>query len=252
MGTAGGRVAGKVAFVTGAGSGIGRATALLLGREGASVVIADIDTATGLETEALCHERGIDARFVRADITDQTSVDAAVAAAVDAFGRIDVLHNCAGGSLPNDAPITEVDPAVWDFTIGVNVRGAMNCCRAVIPHMTSGASSIVNMSSFAGLSGGHPFHIYAAAKGAIISFTRTLANAYAARGIRANAIAPGMVLSDRMAARWDDTAAAAFRSHPFSVGRPDDIAAIVLFLASDESRMINGTTIAADGGLTAY
>jgi NAD(P)-dependent dehydrogenase (short-subunit alcohol dehydrogenase family) len=242
------------AFVTGGGSGIARATSLLFGREGASVIIAEIDAVSGRETESLCREKGYDARFVQTDVTDLASVDAAVAFAVDALGRIDILFNCAGGSLASDAPITSVDMSLYERTMDLNVRGTMNCCRAVIPHMTAGSSSIINMSSICGLSGDHPLHLYAAAKGAIVAFTRVLAGQYWRDGIRANAIAPGTVLTERVAARWDPAAASSmgFDTHPYAVGSPEDMANIVLFLASPESRMINGATIPAEGGLLAY
>jgi len=246
-----GRVDGTVAFVTGGAAGIARASSVLLCREGASVVVVDIADDGGRETMVRCRATGgPPAMFVHADVTDLAAVDAAVAATVAAHGRIDVLVNCAGGSLAADAPITEVDMALWDPTMAVNVRGTMHCCRAVIPHMTGGASSIVNMTSICGLSGDHPLHLYAAAKGAIVSFTRVLASRYAAQGVRANAIAPGMVLTERVAARLGSDYTSA--SHPYSVGTPDDIANIVLFLASRESRMITGATIPAEGGLTAY
>jgi NAD(P)-dependent dehydrogenase (short-subunit alcohol dehydrogenase family) len=138
--------------------------------------------------------------------------------------------------------------------MAVNVRGTLNCCRAVIPHMTGGRSSIINVSSICGLSGDHPLHLYAAAKGAIISFTRALAGQYWRQGIRANAIAPGLVLTERVAARVDpeQRKAMGFDTHPYALGTPEDIANIALFLASPESRMINGATIPAEGGLTAY
>ena len=249
-----GRLDGMVAFVTGGGSGIARATSLRFGREGASVIVAELDPASGQETEALCRDEGSDARFLRTDVTDASSVAAAVSATVEQHGRIDVLFNCAGGSLADDGPITTVDLAVWEPTMAVNVRGTMLCCRAVIPNMTGGRSSIVNMSSICGLSGNHPLHLYAAAKGAIVSFTRALAAQYWRQGIRANAIAPGVVMTERVAGRWTPEAAAAmgFDTHPYAAGTPDDMANIVLFLASDESRMINGATIPAEGGLTAY
>jgi NAD(P)-dependent dehydrogenase (short-subunit alcohol dehydrogenase family) len=243
-----------VAFVTGGGSGIARATSLLFGREGAAVVIAEIDDAAGKRTEEMCRDQGHDARFVQTDVTDAPSVAAAVKRAVAAFGRIDILFNCAGGSLPSDAPITSVDMSLYDRTMDLNVRGTMNCCRAVIPHMTGGSASIINMSSICGLSGDHPLHLYAAAKGAIVSFTRVLAGQYWRSGIRANAIAPGTVMTERVSARWDPAAATAmgFDTHPYAVGTPEDMANIVLFLASPESRMINGATIPAEGGLLAY
>jgi NAD(P)-dependent dehydrogenase (short-subunit alcohol dehydrogenase family) len=244
----------KVAFATGAGSGIARASALAFGREGARVVIAEINEATGRETEALCRGMGYDACFVRTDVTDAESVEGAVAQAVDAYGRIDILFNCAGGSRADDAPVTTVDLAVFEPTMATNVLGTMLCCRAAIPHMTGGAASIINMSSICALAGNHPLHFYAAAKGAIISFTRVLAGQYWRDGIRANAIAPGAVLTDRAAARFDPALAQAlgFDDHPFATGSPDDLANIVVFLASDESRMVTGATIPAEGGLTAY
>lgn len=245
-----GRLAGAVAFVTGGASGIARSTASAFCREGASVVVADIDEEGGRQTVTACRDAGGDAEFVRTDVTDPESVERAVARAVATHGRIDVLFNCAGGSLADDAPITEVDLSLWEPTMAVNVLGTMHCCRAVIPRMTGGESSIVNMTSICGLSGNHPLHLYAAAKGAVISFTRTLAARYATQGVRANAIAPGMVLTERVAARLG----AEFTNpeHPYSVGTPDDIANIALFLASRESRMITGATIPAEGGLTAY
>lgn len=249
-----GRLAGTVAFVTGAGSGIARASALRFGREGARVIIAEIDEDTGRETESMCLAEGHDARFVRTDVTDLASVEASVAHAVASHGRIDVLFNCAGGSLARDAPITSVDLGLWEPTMATNVLGTMHCCRAAIPHMIGGRGSIINMTSICALSGNHPLHLYAAAKGAIISFTRVLAGQYWRDGIRANAIAPGTVMTERVAARWDPAAGSAmgFDTHPFAVGSPDDMANIVLFLASDESRMITGATIPAEGGLTAY
>jgi NAD(P)-dependent dehydrogenase (short-subunit alcohol dehydrogenase family) len=258
-----GRLHGKVAFVTGGGSGIARASARRFAAEGAGVIIAELVEETGRRTEAELRDAGHDALFVETDVTDLPTVERAVAAAVDRFGRIDVLFNCAGGSLAEDGPVTDVDLAVWGPTMDVNVRGTMHCCRAAIPQMVhAGGGSIVNMTSVCALLGNHPLHVYAAAKGGIVSLTRVLAAQYARDGIRANAIAPGMILTERVRARIDaltdptgnNPAAAAmgFDEHPFAVGEPDDIANIALFLASDESRLITGAVIPAEGGLSAY
>ena len=249
-----GRFTDKVTFVTGAGAGIARATALRLGAEGAHVLLAEIDEHSGRATESQCHQQGIDARFVRTDVTDLASVETAVAEALRFTGRIDVLFNCAGGSLAADAPVTSVDLALWEPTMDTNVRGTIHCCRAAIPHMAGQSAAIVNMTSICALMGNHPLHLYAAAKGAVISLTRALAGQYWRDGIRVNCIAPGTVLTERVAARWDpaDASRMGFDSHPYAVGTPDDMASIVAFLASDESRMITGAMIPAEGGLTVY
>ena len=251
------RLAGKVAVITGAGSGIGRAAARLFVAEGAKVVVAEIDAALGA---ASAREAGADARFVATDVTDEESVKRMVHEARDAFGHVDVLLNCAGGSLREDRPVTEVDPSVWDRTMNLDLKGPFLCCRHVIPLMVErGKGSVVNFSSVVALRGNHIAHVYVMAKGGLISFTRALAGAYSPKGIRVNAICPGIVLTERVRSRFtggnqirfggiDDIAG----QYPFAVGQPEDIANVALFLASDESRMVNGAAIPAEGGFSAY
>jgi len=251
------RLAGKVAVITGGGSGIGRAAARMFVAEGAKVVVAEIDAALG---EASARDAGADARFVRTDVTDEESVKRMVQQAKNAFGRIDVLLNCAGGSLREDSPVTEVDPSVWDKTINLDMKGPFLCCRHVIPVMVEqGSGSVVNFSSVVALRGNHVAHVYVMAKGALISFTQALAGAYSAKGIRANAICPGVVLTERVRSRFTEGNQIRFGGiddlagkYPFAVGQPEDIANVALFLASDESRMVNGAAIPAEGGFSAY
>ena len=258
------RLDGKVAFITGGGSGIARAASLLFAREGAKVVVAEIDGALGEATARDVVDAGGDAMAVRTDVTDESSVRAAIDAVVARHGRLDILFNCAGGSLNEDSVVTEVDLDVWDRTMALDVRGAMLVCRHGIPELVkAGGGSVINMSSGAALRGSSPKHVYTAAKGAILSFTRALAGSYAKDNIRANAICAGRILTDRILNNYGTAgapgpvadrqdAAGRIRDYPFWVGRPEDIANIALFLASDESRMITGATIPADGGRSAY
>ncbi|MBI4190380.1 MAG: SDR family oxidoreductase [Betaproteobacteria bacterium] len=259
-----GRLAGKVAFITGAGSGIARVAAEIFAREGARVAIAEINPEAGRETERIVCESGGDAVFVETDVTREDSVRAAIANTTRRFGKIDVLFNCAGGSLPEDSLVTDVDLNIWNRTMPVNLLGAIMCCRHGIPRLIdSGGGAVVNMSSGAALRGASPAHIYTAAKGAILSLTRAMAGAYAKHSVRVNAICAGRIMTERIVRAYgtpreaglvvdrQDQAGRA-REYPFWVGQPVDIANIALFLASDESRMITGATIAADGGRSAY
>jgi NAD(P)-dependent dehydrogenase (short-subunit alcohol dehydrogenase family) len=251
------RLAGKVAVITGAGSGIGRASARLFAAEGAKVVVAEIDKGLG---EASARAAGAGARFLHTDVTDDASVKHMVQQARDAFGRIDVLVNCAGGSVPEDRPVAEVDLAVWDHTISLDLKGPFLCCRHVIPVMLEqGRGSVINFSSVVALRGNHFAHVYVAAKGGLISFTRALAGAYSPKGVRVNAICPGVILTERVKSRFADGKQVRFggmdniaERYPFGVGPPEDIANVALFLASDESRMVNGAAIPAEGGISAY
>jgi NAD(P)-dependent dehydrogenase (short-subunit alcohol dehydrogenase family) len=261
-----GRVQDKVAFITGAGAGIAKAAALLFAREGAKVILAEINEAHGRATEQAVKDAGGEALFVQTDVTQEDAVKKAVAEGVKRFGRIDILFNCAGGSVVDDAYVTEVDIAkVWDRTLQLNLMGAMLCCRHGIPELIkAGGGAVINMSSGAALRGGSHAHMYTATKGAIISLTRALAGAYVQQNIRVNAVAAGRIKTERTVGRYGATADAGgpvedrqdgwkrAQEYPLWIGEPIDIANIVLFLASNESRMITGATIPADGGRSAY
>jgi NAD(P)-dependent dehydrogenase (short-subunit alcohol dehydrogenase family) len=258
------RLQNKVAFITGAGSGIARAAARLFAQEGARVAIAEINPELGRMSELAVRDLGGDAAFIETDVTKEESVKSAIQETIKRFGQLNVLYNCAGGSIAQDAPVTDVDMFVWQHTISLDLLGPFNCCRHGIPELIkAGGGAIVNMSSVAALRG-FPAHVYVAAKGGIISFTRALAGQYAKNGIRANAICPGLVKTDRVLQRVGDpddpnsgtpqaqAMKRQFQRYPFSIGEPEDIARIALFLASDEARMITGAILPADGGLSAY
>lgn len=260
MSSNGGRLAGKVAFITGAGSGIARAAAGIFAREGAKVVIAELKSELGRASEEAVRAAGGDAVFVETDVTREDSVRQSIARAVERYGGLHVLYNCAGGSIPQDTLVTEVDMSVWGHTISLDLLGMFHCSRHGIPQIIkSGGGSVVNMSSVAALMGFTPAHVYVAAKGGIISLTKALACDYAEQRVRVNVICPGAVMTERARSRsagGDNRVALRFnekmKGHPFAVGEPEDIANIALFLASDESRMITGAVIPAEGGLSAY
>jgi NAD(P)-dependent dehydrogenase (short-subunit alcohol dehydrogenase family) len=258
------RLAGRVALISGGGAGIGRAAAALFAREGANVIIADIDREGSAATQALVRAAGGAALCVHTDVTDEANVRAAVAATEQHFGKLDILFNCAGGSVSTDAPLGKVDvAAVWARTMQLDLLGTIHCCHHALPAIVrAGGGAVVNMSSGAALRGASPAHIYSAAKGGILSLTRALAGTYAKDNVRVNAICAGRILTERILARYgtpdhpkpaeDQNADARVKDYPFWVGEPQDIANIALFLACDESRMITGAAIPADGGRSAY
>jgi NAD(P)-dependent dehydrogenase (short-subunit alcohol dehydrogenase family) len=261
-----GRLDGKVAFLTGAGAGIAKATAKAFVREGASVGIIELDREAGAGAEREIREAGGAALFVETDVTQDASVRRAVEATVARFGRLDIIFNCAGGSLQEDVPVHEMDLEVWHRTINLNLLHPFLVCRHGIPHLIrAGGGSIVNVTSHLGLMGSMK-PAYAATKGGIISFTKTLAAQYVHHHIRANAIAPGSIRTERLIRRYENSGfmqaekparaarerLAAQKRYPYSMGEPDDIAEIAVFLACDDSRMLTGTTIAADGGRSSY
>ena len=261
------RLSGKVAFLTGGGAGIARVSALEFVKEGArGVTIVDVNAEAGKRAEQELRDAGGEVLFIQADVTRDAEVRSAMDAAIGKFGRLDVLVNCAGGSVLEDVPVHEMSLEIWHRTINLNLLHPFLSCRHGIPHMiASGGGSIVNFSSMVGMTGIYR-PAYAAAKGGVMSFTKTLAAQYVQHGIRANAIAPGSIRTERAIKRYQNKdwmlaekpgpaareRMMAQKLYPFSVGDPGDIASIVVFLASDESRMLTGTTIAADGGRSSY
>ena len=258
------KLAGRVVFLTGAGAGIAKATAKACVREGAKVVLAEIDPEAGTRAEREIRDFGGEALFVETDVTQDASVRRAIDTTVEHFGRLDVLFNCAGGSLQEDVPVHEMDLEVWHRTVALNLLHPFLTCRHGIPHMMKARrGSIINVSSHLGLTGSVK-PAYAATNGGLISFTKTLAAQYAEYGIRANAIGAGTVRTERQIARYErkDFAeqqgfaarerAALQKLYPFSRGEPEHIAAIAVFLESDDAHMITGATIPADGGRSAY
>ena len=257
---------GRVALLTGAGAGIAKATAKAFVREGAKVALLEINRDAGLAAEQEIRTQGGEVIFIETDVTKEEDMRRAVDRTVSTFGGLNILFNCAGGSLQEDVPVHEMSVDIWHRTMALNLLHPFLSCRFGIPHlMAARQGSIINVASHLGLMGTEK-PAYAASKGGIMSFTKTLAAQYVSYGIRANAIAAGQVRTERAIKRWENaewmlakqlTPAARERQakqdlYPFSVGEPQDIAEIAVFLASDDSRMLTGTTLAADGGRSSY
>jgi NAD(P)-dependent dehydrogenase (short-subunit alcohol dehydrogenase family) len=245
------RLRGKVALITGGGSGIGRAAALLFAREGAKVVIAEIASREGEATAAAIRKAGGEAQFVATDVTRPEQVEAAVRTALDVFGGLHVLYNNAGGATPKDGKVTEMDLDEFWRTIGVDLFGTFLGCRFGIPAMVEGGGgSIINTTSIRAMIGTAGADAYTSAKGGVRALTQALALQWAAHGIRVNAIAPGVILTERVRAllRDDD---AIFGKSLLGPSDPEDVAQMALYLASDESRRVTGAILPMDSGASA-
>jgi NAD(P)-dependent dehydrogenase (short-subunit alcohol dehydrogenase family) len=251
-----GRLDNKIAIITGAASGIGKATAQRVAAEGARTVVADLNAEGAHEVAAAIAAAGGQATAVQADLGDTGSVRAMVEAAVTAYGGLDILHNNAAATLlaaTKDLPVSEADPDIWDQTLRVNLRGTMVAIQAAVPHMIArGGGSVINTASGAGLTGDLRNPAYGASKAGLISLTRYVATEFGKQGVRCNAISPGFIVIPEKPGR-EAVHATMLRHHLTPrLGRPDDIAALVVFLASDESAFITGQNICADGGLLAH
>ena len=250
------RLHGKVILITGSGSGIGRSTAELFAREGAVVIVNDLDATKGLETVQGIEQAGGQAIFIQADVTQPASVEAMVNEIITRYGRIDVLFNNAG--ISGVGALHEIDPEQWDRIMAINVKGVFIPSKYVVPHMMQRRSgSIINMSSCIAEIGLARRAAYAASKGAVLALTKSMQVDYAAYHIRVNALLPGTILTpffeDYLKKSYDDPeqAIAALKTRQLSgdLGRPEDVAKAALFLASDDSQFMMGSPLYIDGGV---
>jgi NAD(P)-dependent dehydrogenase (short-subunit alcohol dehydrogenase family) len=244
---------GKVAIVTGGGSGIGRATVELLAREGAQVVIGEFNEATGQAAKEAVLAAGGQAIFVPVDVSSEEQMRGLIDATIGAYGKIDVMHNNVGGSTQNDGPITKVSNDEFWLKMRVDVFGTWLGCRYAIPHMiANGGGSIINMTSVNAIIGVKGRNAYAVAKGAVVSLTRALAVEYGEHGIRVNCIAPGRTLTERVMARQGNRKPTDLKdsSHILGLIQPEEIARTVLYLATEDSSKMTGQMLVVDSGLT--
>ena len=245
----------KVGIVTGAGGGIGRSVALALAAAGAAVVVSDIRLAAADETAALIRQAGGEAIAVVADIGEEADWARLVAATIERFGAVDILVNNAAAACFKDRDILTMEVAVWDAAMRINLRGPMLGCKHVLPAMLQqGGGAIINIASGAALTGQLSQPAYSAAKAATISLTRSVATLYGKQGIRCNAIAPGLIMHDGLAAFFPKEHIQIDSDNLLtpSPGKPEDIANAVVFLASPNSGFINAQVLSVDGGLLAH
>ncbi|HIE24055.1 MAG TPA: SDR family oxidoreductase [Candidatus Korarchaeota archaeon] len=244
----------KVAIITGAGSGIGRATALLFAEEGANVVICDIAEEGAKVCEEIM-EKGGEATFIKADVSKAKDVINLIRKTVDKYGRVDILVNNAG--IPSHGTVLDISEAEWDRVLNVNLKGAFLCSKYAVPEMIKGGGGvIVNVASVIGLIGGKGEAAYCASKGGLIALTKALALDFAEHKIRVNCVCPGSVETPMremiMAQKTPEERKAAELKIPIKrVARPEEIARVILFLASEGSSYMTGSVLVVDGGWTA-
>ena len=253
------RLDGKVCFVTGAASGMGRLAAAMFCAEGARVAVADVN-AEACESAATAARKGAagvgDAFALPCDVTRESEVREAIAATVARYGGLHVLYNNAGIMMAEDRSVVDTEEWVWDRTLAVNLKGIYLCCRHGIPEMIrSGGGSVINIASFVALLGcSVPQDAYTASKGAVIALTKSLAVQFAPRGVRSNAICPGPIetplLTEWLLADPEARRVRLARNPTGRFGRPEDIVNAGIFLASDESAWTNGAVLVIDGGIT--
>ncbi|UPY39358.1 glucose 1-dehydrogenase [Sediminicoccus sp. KRV36] len=244
-------LAGKVALVTGGGSGIGRATALRMAEEGARLLVADRDGEAAARTAAAIHQAGGQARGWAADVTDEAAVAAMVQAALDSFGTLDCAFNNAGVAPAEAQPLAEISAEEWGRVLAVNLTGVFLCMKHEIPAMRGGGA-IVNTASIAGRIALPKAGAYVAAKHGVIGLTRAAALDHARDGVRVNAVCPGYVETPLASRSIERRREAILARVPLRrIGTVEEIAEVVVWLCSDHSGFVTGEAIAADGGHTA-
>ena len=252
------RLKNKVAIITGAGSGQGRAAALIFSREGAKIAVSDWKPELGDETVTLVRKAGGEAIFIRTDVSDSGDVQNLVRTTVTTYGRIDILYNNAGVGFSSPLSMSDVintPEADWDRVIAINLRSMYLTAKYGIPEMIkSGGGSIINTASIAALIGSEAAHAYTAAKGGMVALSRALAVEFGPKNIRVNCICPGAIDTPMIAPVIDPLKKSGqpFMTSPIRrLGRPEDIANCALYLASDESSFVTGATLVVDGGYIA-